>query len=328
MNNLKLNWRHLKALHQLYVYKKTEAKILDNGYIKNVLMAQKKLIKYKTGNLKILESSPAYTSFYKQNFEADYLLYENFLNAHNLENDARRRYTEYDIETLMFIAEQREELVSKLSTIRTFSSEIFKGQGSKYLENKPGLKAAVCKILGIADFPEKDPANLQWRFVVDCPTPEKIILCENVAHLKNPWRVREHNIELWHVGGNNIGIIDFISPDKLSKPVYYSCDWDYHGLAIYSRLKEKLLAKNCNINLLLPYTFETALSVDSPHHNSKWDFKKELSGLISADFTQEAQILIKRLISENKWIEEESLDLLRFACITCEGALYLKKRSD
>ena len=228
----------------------------------------------------------------------------------NLESDARRRYTEYDIKILMFIARQKEELAQNLSTIRTFSGELFKGQGSKYLENKPGLKDAVCKILGIADFPEKDPKNLQWRFVVDCLDPEVVVLCENIAHLKNPWKTREHNIELWYVGGNNIGIIDYISPEKLSKPLFYSCDWDHDGLAIYSRIKEKLHLKSFDIELLFPYNQENTLPVNSPHHKSKWKFNKILSGLKTGHFSNKSLQLIEKLIRENKWIEEESQDLI------------------
>lgn len=311
MSNRELTWRHLKALHQLYVSKRTEAKITDNSYIRNVLMAQKKLMKCKSGNIKILEANPSYIAFYQQNFQTDFEIYEKFLQECHLESDARRRYTEEDIRTLMFIAEQKEELVKNLSTIRTFSSELFKGYGSKYLENKPGLKDAVCKILGIPDFPERDPKNLQWRFVVDCPDPKIVVLCENIAHLKIPWKAREYNIELWYVGGNNIGIIDYISHEKLSKPLYYSCDWDYHGLSIYSRIKEKLRFKSCEIILLLPYSYDIALSVNSPHHNSQWDVNKELSGLNAADFSDEARQLIMKLVQANKWIEEESMDLIR-----------------
>lgn len=311
MSNRKLTWRHLKALHQLYIDKRTKAKITDNAYIKNVLIGQKRLITYKSGNINILEANTSFETFYQQHFETDYLRYETFLLEQNLESDARRRYTEDDIQTLMFIAGQKEELVQNLSTLRTFSSEIFKGQGSKYLENKPGLKDAVCKILDIADFPEKDPKNLQWRFVVDCFNPKAVVLCENIAHLKNPWKVREQNIELWYVGGNNIGIIDYISREKLSKPIYYSCDWDYHGLSIYSRIKEKLRLKSFDIKLLLPDTYEAALPVNSPHHKSQWILKKELSGLNAADFSKEAIQLIENLVQENKWIEEESCDLIK-----------------
>lgn len=147
--------------------------------------------------------------------------------------------------------------------------------------------------------------------MVDCLNPKAVVLCENIAHLKNPWKAREHNIELWYVGGNNIGITDYISPEKLSKPLYYSCDWDYHGLSIYSRIKDKLRVKFFDIGLLLPDTYETALPVNSPHHKSKWNFNKKLSGLNTADFSEDAIKLIEKLVKENKWIEEESMDLVK-----------------
>ncbi|WP_127127814.1 hypothetical protein [Pseudoflavitalea rhizosphaerae] len=305
-----LTWRHLKALNQLYVDKRTDAKITDNGYIANVLMAQKRLLKFKPGNNKILEAAPKYAAFYEENFKQDFEQYARFLQSANLEDDARRKYTEDDIQSLMFIVEQKEELVRNLTTLKTFSGKIFKDKGSKYLENKPGLKNAVCKILGITDFPEKDPQNLQWRFVTDCISPKSIVLCENLDRLKNPWKAREANLELWYVGGNNIGIIDFIDPDKLRLPIYYCCDWDFHGLSIYSRIKLKIQSKGYELNLLIPDGYEIALPIDSPHHKSRWNFNKRLSGLKQEDFSDEAINLIKRLIQDNKWIEEESLDLI------------------
>lgn len=305
-----LTWRHLKALNQLYTDKRTDAKITDNGYIANVLMTQKRLLKFKSGNNKILETTPKYFAFYEENFKQDFEQYTQFLQSANLEDDARRKYSEDDIKTLMLISEYKEELCKTLTTIRTFSAEVFKNHGSKYLENKPGLKNAVCRILGIDDFPDQDPKNHQWRLTVDCQSPIAIILCENIAHLKNPWKSRNANLELWYVGGNNIGIIDFISPDKLKLPIYYSCDWDYHGLSIYSRIKEKLQKLNTYIEIMIPNTYESALPTDSPHHNSKWDFTKDLSGLNKNDFTNNSLQLIKRLIRDDKWIEEESLDLI------------------
>ncbi|WP_298740155.1 hypothetical protein [uncultured Chitinophaga sp.] len=306
-----LTWRHLKALNQLYVDKRTDAKITDNGYITNVLMMQKRFLKFKSGNNKILEAAPKYFTFYGENFKQDFEQYAQFLQTANLEDDARRRYTEEDIRTLMFIAEQKEELVKNLTTIRTFSVNIFKGMGSKYLENKPGLKSAVCKILGIIDFPEKDPKNLQWRFVADCISPKAIVLCENLDRLKNPWKAREANLELWYVGGNNIGIIEFIDPDKLVLPTYYCCDWDFDGLSIYSRIKHKIKSKGHELNLLIPDAYDVSLPIDSPHHNSRWNFNTALSGLKHEDFSVEAIDLIKRLIQDDKWIEEESLDLIQ-----------------
>jgi len=312
MNGKELNWRHLKGLYQLYQEGKTAAKITDNDYIRNFLMGQKSLMRYKKGNTKVLEAAPHFTSYYRQYFKTSFEHYQKFLQQEGLEDDGRRKYTEEDIQTLIFIAEQKQELKEKLTTIRTFSSKFFKKKGSKYLENKPGLLDAVCRILEIPAFPEKDPQNLQWRFVVDCEHPEKVILCENIAHLKSPWKAREHNLELWYVGGNNIGIIDYIGEEKLSKPVYYSCDWDYHGLSIYSRIRRKLQSKGVSVVLLQPYRRDVALPVDSPHHNSKWNFDQKLSGLDPSDFTEEEQELILWLIKNNEWIEEESLELIGF----------------
>ncbi len=305
-----LTWRHLKALNQLYVNNRTDAKITDNGYIANVLMSQKRLLKFKSGNNKILEAAPKYFVFYEENLKEDFDLYAKFLKEMNLEDDAKRKYTEDDILTMMFISDNKNELAKNLTTIRTFSAELFKSSGSKYIENKPGLKKAICKILGIVDFPEKDPQNHQWRLVIDCLNPVAIILCENIANLKMPSKARGIGVELWYVGGNNINIIDFLSPDKLKLPIYYSCDWDYHGLKIYTTIKAKLKLKSSNIQLLIPFTFETALPTNSPNHKSYWNYNKIFSGLNEDDFSAEEKKLIKKLIVEDKWIEEESLDIV------------------
>jgi len=306
-----LTWRHLKALNQLYVDKRTDAKITDNGYIANVLMVQKKLLKFKSGNNKILEVAPKYAAFYEENLKQDFEQYAQFLQTANLEDDARRKYSEDDIKTLMFISDYKKELGRTLTTIRTFSTEVFKNHGSKYLENKPGLKNAVCKILGIDDFPDKDPKSHQWRLVVDCLNPVAVILCENLANLKNPWKLREANLEIWYVGGNNISMIDFIDENKLMLPIFYSCDWDYHGLSIYSRIKSKMVQKSVDIKLLYPYEADIAIPVNSDHHNSNWNFNLPLSGLIQADYNQKETELINQLIKSNKWIEEESMNLIK-----------------
>lgn len=108
MKNRALTWPYLKALNQLYVSRRTWAKIIANGYIVNVLMKQKKLIKYKSGNIKILEATSGHSSFYEQNLKTNFQLYEKFVVEQGLESDARSRYTEQDIKTLMFIAEQKE----------------------------------------------------------------------------------------------------------------------------------------------------------------------------------------------------------------------------
>lgn len=66
------------------------------------------MLKFKSGNNKILEAAPKYFAFYEENFKQDFEQYAEFLQTANLEDDARRRYSEEDIRTLMFIAEQKE----------------------------------------------------------------------------------------------------------------------------------------------------------------------------------------------------------------------------
>lgn len=312
MNNRQLTWRHLKALDELYRLGYSGARIIDNPYIKSVLFDQKKILRHKSGNLKVLEATDSFKQFYEQNFKRDFAIYERFLISEGLEHDARRRYSEDDIQTLIFISEQRDELAKQLTTIRTFSSTVFKSQGSKYLENKPGLKAAVCRLLGVKDFPQGDPKILQWRCVVDCLSPKAVVLCENMASLKGSWKARERRIELWYVGGNNIGIIDHIGEEKLNKPLYYACDWDYDGLAIYSRVTAKLKQKNFAIKLLMPSELDRAMSTRSPHHASFWKVNVPLSGLNAEIFSIEEKALIEKLIFADQWIEEESQDYLAF----------------
>ncbi|MGB3467621.1 MAG: hypothetical protein WBA74_20205 [Cyclobacteriaceae bacterium] len=257
-----------------------------------------------------MEVSNGFNSFYETNFKHQIDLYLNLFASYEIPSDAKRNYLEEDIITLLFLSEHRESFINKLSTTRTFSATVFKGKGSKYLENNTSLKNAVCKILNIEDFPEKDPKNLTWRFVVDSKDPKIIVLCENLAFLKLPWKAKENHIELWYVGGNNTTVLDDIEPSKLSRPIYYSCDWDYHGLKIYSSIKEKLEIKKADIILLNPPIDSLLLPVDSPNHNSKWDHSKLLSGLQLEDFNDDQVTLIKSLIQNDHWIEEESNDLI------------------
>lgn len=307
--NKKLTWRHLIALNQLYLEGFTKLRIREHVYIEH-LIRTKRLVKPKPGNSKFLEAQAGFKRFYEAEFKESFILYKDFFQRNQLDHDARREYNEDDIRTLMFVADQKQNLIINLTTLRTFSAAVFKGKGSKYLENHESLKTAVCKILGVNDFPDKDPKNLQWRLVIDCINPSVIVLCENLAHLKYASKARSWNVELWYVGGNNIGIIDYIDPEKLTKPFFYSCDWDYHGLKIFSAVKRKMVLKNVQVSLLTPCNIEDALPVNSPFHESAWNHDLEFSGLEITDFTQSEIGLIKTLIKGDKWIEEESYDLI------------------
>lgn len=309
MKNRNLKWPQLKALHELYENGATSARILEHPFVKN-LKEDKRLIGLKPGSRWILVPKSGYSAYYKQHLYSSYLRYYEFLTKHQLELDARQQFDEYDLDSFMFIANNKETLKEQLTTIRHFSSFIFREKGSKFLEKHPGICRIIFHLLDVECFPDQEPKSNQWRFVVDHPSPKLIILCENLSNLKRPWVANEHQLELWYVGGNNITILKKIGPDKLLLPIIYCCDWDLAGLEIYCRIKKIFSKKNKDISLLLPSDMKEAISVKSQDHNSFWDPMLPLSGLDIDLFTEPERSLITNLISMNKWIEEESQDIL------------------
>lgn len=305
----KIEWKYLVGLHQLYTHKKTKLKILNNDYINLILFKQKKLINFKSGNHSIIEANPRFAEFYKLELLDTYNYYITFLEQSGIESNAKKNFTEDDLKALMFVYYNKKELQSKLTTLKKFSAIVFENENSKYLENKPSLKNAILHLLEVDEFPEKDPKNQQWRFVVDCQTPKAIALCENLDCLKVPLEYKKNNIELWYVGGNNTKPLHDIEQDKLQFPIYYFCDWDYSGLKVYSEVKEIFKSKNKKIELIQPPENAKRLPVGVKHHKSKWK-KREFSGLVKSNFTKEQIGLIEELISKSEWIEEESMDLI------------------
>lgn len=303
-----LPWNVLKAMNDLYCKGRTTAKIHGDSYIR-YLLEDAMVLEYKFGSRHILLSSENFEVFFEKKYREKFSYYLTFLTSTGLESDARRNYTEEDIQTLMFIDKNRIQISGRLTTQKSFSNEFFEGKGSKYLEHKSSLKQAVCHLLGISDFPDQDAKNNQWRFVVDCPAPSRIILCENLDFLKMFWLAEKTNAKLWYVGGNNIKIIEQIDRGEFKCPFYYSGDWDYAGLSIYSRIKDKLAKVGKEIKLLYPNNTMARLPVNSPHHYSFWNHRKNFSGLDRAHFSASELSLIEELIRRDEWIEEESNDL-------------------
>lgn len=95
-------------------------------------------------------------------------------------------------------------------------------------------------LLQIGEFPDEGTKENQWRFVIDCLNPEAMLLCENLDFLKSYWKFTKENIELWRVGGNNTKKLERLSKRYLTLPIYYFCDWDYHGLQIFQNVKKIL----------------------------------------------------------------------------------------
>lgn len=305
-----LSWKELRALNDLYVKGKTLAKVQESDYFK-YLIEDKEIIERKVGNSKVLLATDSFYTFYETKLKDNFNHYMTFLEQENLETDARKNYTEEDIKSIMFVNRNRAQIIPNLTTINKFSGEFFEGKGAKYLASKQSVLKAILKILDISDFPASDPKEHQWRFVVDCPNPKLIVLCENLNFLKLPWLAEKYSIKLWYVGGNNIAIIDQIDQAEFNRPFYYSADWDLAGLTIYSRIKKKLDTRDKGIKLLFPNDPNNRLPVNSPKHKSKWDFTKEISGLMAANFNAQEISLIKDLINNNQWIEEESNDLIK-----------------
>jgi hypothetical protein len=304
-----LSWKELKALNDLYVKDKTSAKVQESDYFK-YLIDDKGIIERKLGNSKILLATDDFYTFYETALKDNFDHYLSFLEQEKLETDARKNYNEEDIKSMMFVNRNKDQIIPNLTTINKFSGEFFEGKGAKYLASKQSVLKAILKILNISDFPASDPKEHQWRFVVDCPNPKAIVLCENLNFLKLPWLAEKYSIKLWYVGGNNIAIIDQIDQVEFNRPFFYSADWDLAGLNIYGRIKKKLAIRDKEIKLLFPNDPNNRLTVNSPKHKSKWDFVKDLSGLDPTNFNAKETSLIHDLIANNQWIEEESNDLI------------------
>jgi hypothetical protein len=302
-----LNWRYLKGLHQLYKDGSVRLKLMDNAYIKNVLCKGKRLLDFKHGNKSIIVSKDGYNSFFEKELLPQYEYYEKFFNESGLEASGLKQYDHYDLHTLMFIFNNSEQLRQNLTTARIFSSNVFKQRDSKYLESRIGLMSDVLFLLKVDDFPANSSKENQWRFVVDCPNPKYVLLCENIDYLKAWWEFYANNIELWYVGGNNTPVIERISQRHLDLPIFYVGDWDYHGLDIYCRIQRIFQEKGKNVQLITPEQ-KTAIykPIKSGKHESKWRLA-EFSGLNRSLFSQEQICLIEKLIASNEWIEEQTI---------------------
>ncbi|WP_440067716.1 hypothetical protein [Tenacibaculum discolor] len=300
-----ITWKELKALDDIYRLKKTRANIQEHPYIK-YLINDKEILDLKPDNVKVIVTTDEFEEFYEKNFKEAYNEAKVFLIENGIKPTAKKSFTLEDIKTLMLISENKEELKNNPTNIEDFSNEFF--EISKYLKEKKSVREAVFSILGIDQFPLDKKEN-QWRLVVDYKNPKAIVLCENKSFLKQPWIARNTEVKMWYVGGNNIKILDDIDEVELSKPIYYSCDWDLAGLQIYSRVKGKLKDRNSDIMLLYPNIPHKRISTYINYHNSHWELTKTLSGLKPEFFSKKELLLITDLIQSEEWIEEESTDL-------------------
>ncbi len=303
--NKNVTWKELKALDDLYRFKKTKANIQEHPYIK-FLLDDMGILDRKIDNIKVIIATDDFEKFYDDVFKIQFEEAKNFLLKNGIETNAKKNFTLEDVKTLMLIAENKMELKNNPTTIEDFSNEFF--NTSKYLKNKISIKNAVFKILDITEFPFDKKEN-QWRLVVDHPNPKAIVLCENKSFMKQPWIAKNTEVKMWYVGGNNIKILDEIDENELVKPIYYSCDWDLAGLQIYTRIKVKLRERKSDIILLYPNEPHKKIKTHIDYHKSHWELSKDTSGLSKNLFTTKELTLINDLIQNQMWIEEESFNL-------------------
>ncbi|KYP15937.1 hypothetical protein [Flavihumibacter sp. CACIAM 22H1] len=298
-----MNWIELRALNNLYrygsaKYNETLKKSKEIGFLIDSLNA------IELGHRSYI-ASDKYKLIYERDYLNQFTAYETFLSANNLLKP-QTQYEEADIRILMklqgmkedgVLDELRSQIIAADTSLRNISLMFFKSE--KYLDNRCSLIEALKQILEVDEFSnEKDQ---QYIYKLECHNTVAIVLCENLDFLTKPAKPRKHGIELWYVGGKNVGKLDYSQTRGL--PIYYSCDWDYDGLfIIFPLVKEKIPG----IQLLIPNG--SPKSINETGHGSKWP-----SGLnINSVFEDNNHYCtISELIQKDQWIIEESNDLLR-----------------
>jgi len=302
-----MNWTAIKALNEIFESgrtKKRESLMKDATFL--FLLEQ-------TGELKEgvthIHQGPDFEEYYRKYHLYNYTLYIDFLKQEELLKP-QLRFHESDIRILIELSEGmttgdllpiRNGIIEAEETVRGVSQMFFKNE--KYLENSDSLIRAVKKILNIEEL--ANDKDQQYKYVLQCPYPEKIVLCENLDFLKRPSKPRKNNIELWYAGGKNIDKLNYTAPITL--PIYYSCDWDYDGLLIYQLVKDIIPQI-----LLLPPT-GLPKSIVETDHDSHWKVSVQngLSDLNEKYYTDSEMEIIRQLILKDQWIMEETNDLIK-----------------
>ncbi len=276
-----MNWSILKQLKEIYETGKT-----DKNFIKTTTGKRLCENEYLTEPVKsAIFKKEGYNKIFESKYLTDYNLALSIINKFSLYN------TNFEIsklKSLKLIHENKKQIVDNL-TLKEIASEYF--GGSKTVTKDTKLYHAILNVLETDNLPE-DEHDQQYLTVLHCKNkvPKKILICENKNLLK---KKRFDNIELWYAGGKNINKLHFIQEPKI--PLYYICDWDNDGIEIYYRIKQ--LFKN--IELIIPQE-QIKLKPTANHIKWKIEIKDDL-------LSKEAIILLKSLVNNKKWIEEETI---------------------
>jgi hypothetical protein len=302
-----MNWIEIRALHELY----HKHEIPNNETLTN-----SEVISYLSNSLGVVEETKkkvraldGFQHIYEQNYYSSFKRYHNFLQQNGLLKP-QSRFEEDDIDVLIRIKEGmdngelitlRDQIVAAEESLRGVSLMFFKNE--KYLLNRQSLVDALKQILQIEQF--SNERDQQYIYKLECHNPQVIIICENLDFLTKPNKPRKYGIELWYAGGKNVEKLHYI--DTRGLPIFYSCDWDFDGLLIYTWVKKIIPT----IQLLYPSG--EPRSILSTEHKSLWENIHNpslISGLPKALFDVEQTALIEHLVTNNCWVIEESNDLL------------------
>lgn len=301
-----LTWPEFRALEQLKVKGETLLKVSERPYFKYLL---REGYLYSRRN-KLYAADCFVTLYEEERFGFLYERYATFLADNNLLS-YYKRFSEFEIRAMITMKQSPvilEELKKKIEEgqegRKGISNLFFKS--AKYIQKGSALDQAVLSLLGVDEYKQNDN---QGFYRVPCVAPRGIILCENMYFLTLDI-ARKMDVELWCVGGNNVKPLEHL--DKIDYPIYYLCDWDYHGLEIYQRIYRIIENTRCKISslqLLLPNGKREKIVETENQHRSQWKRNLYFSDLESFLYTDIQKELILKLIQNNEWIEEESNNL-------------------
>jgi hypothetical protein len=205
-------------------------------------------------------------------------------------------YSVGEIETLIKIENEREKILESDNALTNILAIYF--DSSKYKTTNSNLAKAIKTILGIDIFPEEIKDQQFTSILYPKEKTRFIVLCENINRLI----IKRHQfIEFWYAGGKNIKQLEFIP--KPQYPIFYLCDWDFDGLNIYIKIKQKYLP---TLTLFIPTNHETLMIEQEKvkKHRSKWKNNNSFQYLIDNE-----KNLVENLFNTKSIIEEQKIML-------------------
>lgn len=275
-----MNWKALQQLNELYRIGETSIQLLKHSYIKRQVEMGRIVERGK-----VLLKTDYFDDFYEKKHYINFDKIKNILIQYGIVNT---NFKINELEVLLKIEIEKQYILDSKFSKKEISTHYF--DDSKYLKSPSKLEKAVLQILEVETLRRKEH-DQQFLYVLHCESkdPKAIVLCENDDSLRKP---RLKDIELWYAGGNNTAKLAYISAPQI--PMYYLCDWDNKGIAIYQGIKRRFFPK---IEILVPEN-KKYLPI-----KSAWNIKIEASF-----FTENALQLLKHLVEKELWIEEESMN--------------------